>query len=39
VYERTILLVTDLLTKKGDRIGDRSIKAITPVASDKISIC
>ena len=30
-YERTMLLVTDLITKKGDRIGDRKIKAITPV--------
>ena len=28
-YERTMLLVTDLVTKKGDRIGDRKIKAIT----------
>ena len=30
-------LVTDLVTKKGDRIGDRSIKAITPASADKIS--
>jgi hypothetical protein len=35
-YERTMLLVTDLVTKKGDRIGDRKIKAITPVSADKI---
>jgi hypothetical protein len=35
-YERTMLLVTDVITKKGDRIGDRKIKAITPVAADKI---
>jgi hypothetical protein len=35
-YERTILLVTDLITKRGDRIGDRKVKAITPVSTDKI---
>jgi hypothetical protein len=35
-YERTILLITDIVTKKGDRIGDRRIRAITPVSADKI---
>jgi hypothetical protein len=35
-YERTMLLVADLVTKKGDRIGNRSIKAITPVSADRI---
>jgi hypothetical protein len=35
-YERTMLLVTDLITKRGDRVGVRSIKAITPVSVDKI---
>jgi hypothetical protein len=35
-YERTMLLVTDMITKKGDRIGDRKIKAITQVSADKI---
>jgi hypothetical protein len=35
-YERTMLLVTDMITKKGDRIGDRKIKAISPVSADKI---
>jgi hypothetical protein len=35
-YERTILLITDIVTNKGDRIGDRRIKAITPVSADKI---
>ncbi len=35
-YERTMLLVTDIVTKKGDRIGDRKIRAITPVSADKI---
>jgi hypothetical protein len=32
-YERTMLLITDMVTKKGDRIGDRRIKAITPVSA------
>jgi hypothetical protein len=35
-YERTMCLVTDLVTKKGDRIGNRMIRAITPVSADKI---
>jgi hypothetical protein len=35
-YERTILLVIDLVTKKGDRVGERKVKAITPVSADKI---
>jgi hypothetical protein len=35
-YERTMLLVTDLVTKKGDRVGDRKIKAISPVSADRI---
>jgi hypothetical protein len=35
-YERTMLLVSDVVTKKGDRLGDRKIKAITPVSADKI---
>jgi hypothetical protein len=35
-YERTMLLVTDIVTKKGDRVGDRRIRAITPVSADKI---
>ena len=35
-YERTMLLVTDLVTKKGDRVGDRQVTAITPVSADKI---
>ena len=30
-YERTMLLVSDLVTKKGDRLGQRKIKSITPV--------
>jgi hypothetical protein len=35
-YERTMLLVCDIITKKGDRIGDRRIRAISPVSADKI---
>jgi hypothetical protein len=35
-YERTMLLITDMITKKGDRVGDRKIKAISPVSADKI---
>src|SRR5215469_6889947 len=29
-------LVTDLVTKKGDRVGDRKIRAITPLSVDRI---
>jgi hypothetical protein len=35
-YERTMLLLADMRTKKGDRIGDRSVKAISPVSADKL---
>src|SRR5262245_19014036 len=35
-YERTMLLITDIITKKGDRIGERRVRAITPVSADKI---
>jgi len=35
-YERTMRLVESLPTKKGDNIGDRKIRAITPVSADKI---
>ena len=35
-YERTMLLITDLVTKKGDKLGGRSIKSISPVSADKI---
>jgi hypothetical protein len=35
-YERTMLLLADTRTKKGDRVGDRSIKAISPVSADKL---
>jgi hypothetical protein len=35
-YERTMLFVSEMVTKKGDRVGDRKVKAITPVSADKI---
>jgi hypothetical protein len=35
-YQRTMLLVADLLTKKGDRIGGRQVRSITPRGADKI---
>ena len=35
-YERTMLLIADTLTKKGDRIGSRSVRSITPRGADKI---
>src|SRR5215475_2484711 len=31
-----MLLITDMVTKKGDRIGGRNIKAITPLSADTI---
>lgn len=34
-YERIMLLVADYKTKRGDRIGDQKVKAITPVSADK----
>jgi hypothetical protein len=35
-YERTMLLVADIITKKGDRVGQRKVRAITPVSADRI---
>jgi hypothetical protein len=35
-YERTMLLVADLRTERGDKVGDRPIKAVTPGAADRI---
>ena len=31
-----MLLVESIVTKKGDKIGDRKIRAITPISADKI---
>jgi len=35
-YERTMLLLADAKTKKGDRVGTRSVKSVTPVSADKL---
>ena len=35
-YERTMLLVENIVTKKGDKLGDRKIKALTPISADKV---
>jgi len=35
-YERTMLLVENIVTKKGDKLGDRKIKAVTPISADKV---
>jgi hypothetical protein len=35
-YERTMLLVENIITRKGDKLGDRKIKAVTPISADKI---
>jgi hypothetical protein len=35
-YERTMLMVADIVTKKGDRIGSRSVRSITPRGADKL---
>ena len=35
-YEAAMLLLADLLTKKGDRVGDRMVRAITPRSADML---
>lgn len=35
-YERAMLDLANIVTKKGDRIGARDIRAITPVSADKL---
>jgi hypothetical protein len=35
-YERLMQLVENQVTKKGDRIGDRTVKAVTPRAADRL---
>jgi len=35
-YERTMLLIESIITKKGDKLGDRAIKSVSPVSADKI---
>jgi hypothetical protein len=35
-YERTMHMVEGIVTKKGDRLGDRKIKSVSPISADKI---
>ncbi len=35
-YERTMQLIESIVTKKGDKLGDRKIKSVTPNSADKI---
>jgi hypothetical protein len=35
-YERTMLLLADMVTKRGDRVGSRSVTSITPLSAEKI---
>ena len=37
-YERTMLLVCDIVTKTGDRVGSRPIRSISLRAADKIYV-
>jgi hypothetical protein len=35
-YERTMQLIESIVTKKGDKLGDRHIRSVTPISTDKI---
>ena len=35
-YERTMQLIETIVTKKGDKLGDRQIRSVTPISADKI---
>jgi hypothetical protein len=35
-YERTMQLIESIVTKKGDKLGDRPIRSVTPISTDKI---
>jgi hypothetical protein len=35
-YERSMLMLSDMITKRGDRVGTRPVKAISPAAADKL---
>jgi hypothetical protein len=35
-YERTMQLVENIVTKKGDKLGDRKIRSVKPISADKI---
>ena len=35
-YERTMQLIEGITTKKGDKLGDRKIRSVSPISADKI---
>jgi integrase len=35
-YERSMLMVADMLTTKGERVGNQSVRSVSPAAADKI---
>jgi hypothetical protein len=35
-YGRTMQLIESIVTKKGDKLGDRLIKSVTPISTDRI---
>jgi len=35
-YERTMQMIESIVTKRGDKLGDRKIRSVTPVSADKI---
>jgi hypothetical protein len=35
-YERTMQLIEGIVTKKGDKLGDRQIRSVTPISADKV---
>ena len=35
-YERTMQLIEGIVTKRGDKLGDRAIKSVSPISADKI---
>lgn len=35
-YERTMQLIEGIVTKKGDKLGDRKIRSVSPISADKI---
>ena len=35
-YERNMLLLVDICTKNGDRVGARNVKSITPLSAEKL---
>lgn len=35
-YERTMRLIESVVTKRGDKLGDRKIRSVSPISADKI---